>query len=45
MQSAIGDQLAKAILSGQVHDGDTVVVEPAADSDRLTVRARGPLEK
>ncbi|WP_329496351.1 ATP-dependent chaperone ClpB [Kitasatospora herbaricolor] len=45
VQSAIGDQLAKAILSGQVHDGETVVVELAEDSDRLTVRARGPLEK
>jgi ATP-dependent Clp protease ATP-binding subunit ClpB len=45
VQSAIGDQLAKAILSGQVHDGDTVVVERDEDADRLTVRARGPLEK
>ncbi len=45
VQSAIGDQLARAILSGQVHDGDTVVVERDEDADRLTVRARGPLEK
>ncbi|MFF8769885.1 ATP-dependent chaperone ClpB [Kitasatospora sp. NPDC015120] len=45
VQSAIGDQLARAILAGQVHDGDTVLVERADDGDRLTVRARGPLEK
>ncbi|WP_406201475.1 ATP-dependent chaperone ClpB [Kitasatospora sp. NBC_01560] len=45
VQSAIGDQLARAILSGQVHDGDTVLVERDEDADRLTVRARGPLEK
>ncbi|MEV6975487.1 ATP-dependent chaperone ClpB [Kitasatospora sp. NPDC093806] len=45
VQSAIGDQLARAILSGQVHDGDTVLVERDEDGDRLTVRARGPLEK
>ncbi|MEV7026286.1 ATP-dependent chaperone ClpB [Kitasatospora sp. NPDC093558] len=45
VQSAIGDQLARAILSGQVHDGDTVLVERDEEHDRLTVRARGPLEK
>ncbi|WP_316522408.1 ATP-dependent chaperone ClpB [Kitasatospora brasiliensis] len=45
VQSAIGDQLARAILSGAVHDGDTVLVERAEDGDRLTVRGRGPLEK
>ncbi|MBV6698849.1 ATP-dependent chaperone ClpB [Kitasatospora aureofaciens] len=45
VQSAIGDQLARAILSGQVHDGDTVLVERDEENDRLTVRARGPLEK
>ncbi|WP_329488723.1 ATP-dependent chaperone ClpB [Kitasatospora sp. NBC_01246] len=45
VQSAIGDQLARAILSGQVHDGDTVLVERAEEGDHLTVRARGPLEK
>ncbi|MET8622286.1 ATP-dependent chaperone ClpB [Kitasatospora sp. NPDC004669] len=45
VQSAIGDQLARAILSGQVHDGDTVLVERDEESDRLTVRGRGPLEK
>ncbi|MFD0277176.1 ATP-dependent chaperone ClpB [Kitasatospora sp. NPDC127111] len=45
VQSAIGDQLARAILSGQVHDGDTVLVERDDKDDRLTVRGRGPLEK
>lgn len=39
VQSAIGDQLAKAILSGAVHDGDTVVVERDEAGDRLTVRS------
>ncbi|WP_457033073.1 ATP-dependent chaperone ClpB [Kitasatospora sp. P5_F3] len=42
VQSAIGDQLARAILSGQVHDGDTVLVERDEDADRLTVRAEQP---
>ncbi|MFF2042935.1 ATP-dependent chaperone ClpB [Kitasatospora sp. NPDC058170] len=45
VQSAIGDRLARAILSGEVHDGDTVVVERDGDADHLSVRARGPLEK
>ncbi|WP_405018699.1 ATP-dependent chaperone ClpB [Kitasatospora sp. NBC_00070] len=42
VQSAIGDQLARAILSGQVRDGDTVLVERDEDADRLTVRAEQP---
>ncbi|MDH6137849.1 ATP-dependent Clp protease ATP-binding subunit ClpB [Kitasatospora sp. MAA4] len=37
VQSAIGDQLAKEILSGRVHDGETVVVDRDEDADRLTV--------
>ncbi|GAB7182021.1 ATP-dependent chaperone ClpB [Kitasatospora sp. Ki12] len=45
VQSAIGDQLARAILSGAVHDGDTVLVERDEEGDRLTVRGGGPLEK
>ncbi|KJS56261.1 ATPase AAA [Streptomyces rubellomurinus subsp. indigoferus] len=45
VQSAIGDQLARAILSGQVHDGDTVLVERDEEGDRLTVRGRGNPEK
>jgi ATP-dependent Clp protease ATP-binding subunit ClpB len=36
IQSAIGDQLAKALLSGEIRDGDTVVVD--TDGDALSVR-------
>ncbi len=35
----IGDQLARALLAGQVRDGDDVVVDRAVDGDGLTVRA------
>ncbi|MFI9319536.1 ATP-dependent chaperone ClpB [Kitasatospora aureofaciens] len=45
VQSAIGDQLARAILSGQVHDGDTLLVERDDEGDHLIVRGRVPLEK
>ncbi|WP_033214288.1 ATP-dependent chaperone ClpB [Kitasatospora phosalacinea] len=45
VQSAIGDQLAKEILSGRVHDGDTVVVDHDGVSDRLAVGPRASLEK
>jgi ATP-dependent Clp protease ATP-binding subunit ClpB len=37
VQSAIGDQLAKAILSGDIRDGDTVVVDLDETADRLAV--------
>jgi ATP-dependent Clp protease ATP-binding subunit ClpB len=37
VQSAIGDQLAKAILSGEVRDGATVRVELAEGKDELVV--------
>ena len=40
--SAIGDRLATAILSGQVRDGDRVVVRVAADGDALTVEPHRP---
>jgi len=40
VQTAIGDRLAKAILSGQVVDGDTVVVDTASDVSGLTVGPR-----
>ena len=40
--SAIGDRLAKAILSGQVRDGDRVVVRVAADGEALTVEPHHP---
>jgi ATP-dependent Clp protease ATP-binding subunit ClpB len=39
VQSAIGDQLARAILGGAVVDGDTVEVDIDGNADRLTVRA------
>jgi ATP-dependent Clp protease ATP-binding subunit ClpB len=37
VQKAIGDTLAKALLSGEVRDGDEVVVDRADDGDGLTV--------
>jgi ATP-dependent Clp protease ATP-binding subunit ClpB len=40
IQSSIGDQLAKALLSGEIRDGDTVVVDTTADRDGLAVRSR-----
>jgi ATP-dependent Clp protease ATP-binding subunit ClpB len=39
VQSAIGDKLAKALLTGAITDGDEVVVDLAPDADELTVRA------
>jgi ATP-dependent Clp protease ATP-binding subunit ClpB len=38
IQSAIGDRLAKALLSGDIHDGDRIVVDLADDKRTLTVR-------
>ncbi|HEY2130060.1 MAG TPA: ATP-dependent chaperone ClpB [Streptosporangiaceae bacterium] len=38
IQSAIGDQLAKALLSGTITDGDDVLVDLDPASDTLTVR-------
>ncbi|HEX6578050.1 MAG TPA: ATP-dependent chaperone ClpB [Jiangellaceae bacterium] len=37
VQSAIGDRLARAILSGEIHDGDTVAVDLDEASVALTV--------
>jgi ATP-dependent Clp protease ATP-binding subunit ClpB len=37
VQQAIGDQLAKMLLSGEVHDGDTVPVNVSADGDSLVL--------
>jgi ATP-dependent Clp protease ATP-binding subunit ClpB len=37
VQSAIGDQLAKAILAGDIRDGDTVLVDLDEAKDALTV--------
>jgi ATP-dependent Clp protease ATP-binding subunit ClpB len=39
VQSAIGDALARALLAGEIADGDTVVVELDDSNDRLTVKA------
>lgn len=39
VQREIGDRLAKAILAGEITDGDTVLVDTAADVDELTVDA------
>ena len=39
VQSAIGDQLAKAMLAGEVTDGSRVVVDLDSDRDALTVSA------
>ena len=39
IQTAIGDHLAKGLLSGQVRDGDRVVVDLADDKRGLVVRA------
>jgi ATP-dependent Clp protease ATP-binding subunit ClpB len=38
VQSAIGDALAKALLAGEVKDGDAVLVDRALDRDGLDVR-------
>jgi ATP-dependent Clp protease ATP-binding subunit ClpB len=43
VQSAIGDQLARALLAGEIRDGDAVVVDAAEgyggpEEDGLTVR-------
>ncbi|HZU48085.1 MAG TPA: AAA family ATPase, partial [Mycobacterium sp.] len=35
VQQAIGDQLAKMLLAGQVHDGDTVPVNVSPDGESL----------
>jgi ATP-dependent Clp protease ATP-binding subunit ClpB len=37
MQKEIDDRLAKALLSGEIHDGDTVRVDLASDASGLTV--------
>ncbi|GAA0607967.1 ATP-dependent chaperone ClpB [Kutzneria viridogrisea] len=37
VQSAIGDQLAKELLAGEIRDGDTVVVDLLADRSGLVV--------
>ena len=39
VQSAIGDKLAKALLTGTISDGDEVLVDLAPEADELTVKA------
>ncbi|MBV9293856.1 MAG: AAA family ATPase, partial [Frankiales bacterium] len=39
VQSAIGDQLARALLAGEVKDGEVVLVDVIDDRSGLTVRA------
>jgi ATP-dependent Clp protease ATP-binding subunit ClpB len=39
VQSAIGDQLARALLAGDITDGDTVRVDRDPAADALTVAA------
>jgi ATP-dependent Clp protease ATP-binding subunit ClpB len=39
VQSAIGDKLARALLSGAITDGDEVLVDLDVAADELTVRA------
>jgi ATP-dependent Clp protease ATP-binding subunit ClpB len=43
IQSAIGDQLARGLLSGDIGDGDVVLVDLDPASDSLTVRAERPV--
>jgi len=38
VQSAIGDKLAKALLTGTITDGDEVIVDVDAHGDQLTVK-------
>ena len=37
IQSAIGDQLARKLLAGEIVDGDTVIVDRDEDADALSV--------
>jgi ATP-dependent Clp protease ATP-binding subunit ClpB len=42
IQSAVGDQLARALLAGEINDGDTVAVDLDEAGDTLTVRSAAP---
>jgi ATP-dependent Clp protease ATP-binding subunit ClpB len=44
VQSAIGDKLARALLAGDIRDGDEVVVDRDPGGDGLTVAAAVPAE-
>ncbi|MDQ6875328.1 MAG: ATP-dependent chaperone ClpB [Actinomycetota bacterium] len=41
VQSAIGDPLARALLAGEVRDGNTVVVDVLPEGDGLAIRMAG----
>jgi ATP-dependent Clp protease ATP-binding subunit ClpB len=41
VQSAIGDKLARELLSGGITEGDEVIVDLDEASDQLTVKAAG----
>jgi ATP-dependent Clp protease ATP-binding subunit ClpB len=43
VQATIGDQLAKALLSGAIRDGDTVLVDVLDDRSGLEVRRAAPV--
>jgi ATP-dependent Clp protease ATP-binding subunit ClpB len=43
VQTAVGDQLARALLSGAVRDGEEVVVDVALDGNALTVGSAAPV--
>jgi len=43
VQSAIGDRLAKALLAGEIRDGDTVVVDLLDDRTGLSVQSANTL--
>jgi ATP-dependent Clp protease ATP-binding subunit ClpB len=43
MQKEIDDRLARALLSGEIRDGDTVVVELTPDGEALTVSRAEPV--
>jgi ATP-dependent Clp protease ATP-binding subunit ClpB len=42
IQSAIGDRLARGLLSGQIADGDTVTVDRDENADALTLSSQRP---
>jgi ATP-dependent Clp protease ATP-binding subunit ClpB len=42
IQSAIGDQLARSLLAGEITDGDTVLVDLDDAADSLSVRPAAP---
>jgi ATP-dependent Clp protease ATP-binding subunit ClpB len=43
VQSAIGDQLARELLSGEIRDGDEAVVDVDEAADKLTVKPAVPV--